>query len=89
MGYRIEFEPRALKELSRIDRPHQKRIVRFLRERVETLENPRLLGESLAGPLKRFWKYRVGQYRIICSIEDGQIRVLVVRIGNRREVYRG
>ena len=89
MGYRIEFDPEALKELKKLDRPVQQRLVGFLRTRVATLRNPRDIGEALAGSkLGNYWKYRVGDWRIICDIEDMRIVVRVLRIGNRREVYR-
>ena len=66
-----------------------RRILKFLSDRIAPAEDPRAIGESLRGSkLGEFWKYRVGAYRIICAIEDGELRVLVVRIGNRREVYR-
>jgi mRNA interferase RelE/StbE len=61
----------------------------FLRERVASLEDPRSIGEALKGSeLGEFWKYRVGDYRLICKIQDGALKVLVVKLGNRREVYR-
>ena len=89
MGYRIEFDPRAAKELEGLDREVARRILRFLRERVATLEDPRSLGEPLRGPeLGRFWKYRVGDYRLICRIRDREATILVVRVGHRRDVYR-
>ena len=89
MAWRIEFEPRALRELEALDRPVQRRLVAFLRERVASAENPRDLGEALHGAeLGRFWKYRVGDWRIVCEIRDRTITILVVRIGHRREVYR-
>ncbi|MBS5835542.1 MAG: type II toxin-antitoxin system RelE/ParE family toxin [Neisseria sp.] len=72
-----------------MDRQHARRIVRFLRERVAALDNPRSIGEALKGSdLGEFWKYRVGDYRIISKIEDGKMTVLVIRVGNRREVYK-
>ena len=87
MGYRIEFDPRAEKELEKLDREGARRILRFLRERVATLEDPRSLGEPLRGPeLGRFWKYRVGDYRLICHIQDREATVLVLRVGHRRDV---
>lgn len=87
MAWRIEFDEAAVKELAKLDRQVARRIVKFLRERVN--EDPRSVGEALKGStLGAFWKYRVGDYRIIASIEDGALRVLVVRVGNRREVYR-
>lgn len=89
MAWRIEFDPRALTELEALDPPVRRRIVGFLRWRVAPLADPRSIGDALRGPvLGRFWKYRVGDYRIICSIENAQVVVLVIRIGHRREVYR-
>jgi mRNA interferase RelE/StbE len=60
-----------------------------LRERVAVLDDPRSIGQALKGSqLGNFWKYRVGDYRIVASIEDDALRILVVRIGNRKDVYR-
>ena len=89
MAWRIEFEDAAKKDLARLDKPIARRIAAFLRERVAVLDNPRSIGEALKGSrLGEFWKYRVGDYRIIASIEDRTVCILIVRIGNRREVYR-
>jgi mRNA interferase RelE/StbE len=89
LGFEIEFDPGALDDLKKLDRPVQQRVVGFLRQRVATLDNPRDIGEPLSGArLGHYWKYRVGDWRIICVIEDRRIVVRVVRIGNRREVYR-
>jgi mRNA interferase RelE/StbE len=89
MAWRIELDPAAERELGKLDPQVARRILKFLRERVANLEDPRSIGEALKGSrLGEFWKYRVGDYRIISSIEDGALRILVVRIGNRREVYR-
>lgn len=85
----IEFDDAATKELARLDKPVARRIVKFLRDRVAVLDDPRAIGEALKGSsLGEFWKYRVGDYRIIGSIEDSILTILVVRVGNRREVYR-
>ena len=85
----IEFDRQAARELGDLDGQVAKRILKFLNERLAQLEDPRSLGESLRGPIwGEYWKYRVGDYRIITHIEDQLIRILVVRIGNRREVYR-
>jgi mRNA interferase RelE/StbE len=84
----IQFDPRAERELARLDRQVQVRILRFLRERVAPLDDPRDSGEALTGPLRPFWKYRVGHYRVIVDIQDEQLVVLVVRIGHRGSVYR-
>lgn len=89
MAWKIELAGGAARDLDKLDPQHARRILRFLSERVAQLDDPRSIGEALKGSsLGEFWKYRVGDYRIIASIEDGQLRILVVRIGNRREVYR-
>lgn len=89
MAWRIEIDDGAKKDLAKLDKQVAKRIMAFLRERLALLDDPRSIGEALRGSqLGDFWKYRVGDYRIISSIEDGALRVLVIRIGNRREVYR-
>ena len=89
MAWRIEFEPRALKELEGQDPQVQRRLLGFLRERVAPLTDPRDLGEALhGGEFGRLWKYRVGDWRLVCEIRDQTVTVVVVRIGHRREVYR-
>lgn len=89
MAWSIEFTPNARKALRDLDKPVVHRILKFLNERIAPLEDPRCVGEALKGSeLGEFWKYRVGDYRIICAIEDAQVVIVVVRIGNRREVYR-
>lgn len=89
MVWTIKIDDRAKKNLAKLDKPVAKRIITFLRERVATLDDPRSIGEALKGSqLGEFWRYRVGDYRIISRIEDGELCVLVVRIGNRRDVYR-
>jgi mRNA interferase RelE/StbE len=89
LAWQIEFDPDALKDLRKLDKPTQIRLVGFLRTRVSSLTNPRDIGEALSGQrLGSYWKYRVGDWRIICDIQDQKILVRVLRIGNRREVYR-
>jgi mRNA interferase RelE/StbE len=89
LAFDVEFDPAALKELKKLDRPIQQRLVGFLRQRVARLDNPREIGEALSGAtLGNYWKYRVGDWRIVCDIQDKRIVVRVLRIGNRREVYR-
>jgi mRNA interferase RelE/StbE len=86
MAWKIEFDPAALKELSKLDKPVEQRILKFLRERIARLDDPRQIGTSLQGTLSGFWKYRVGDYRLICSLENDRLVVLVLRIGHRAEV---
>jgi mRNA interferase RelE/StbE len=89
MAWRIEYSKDADKEIAKLDRPIAQRIIRFMGSRVAKLENPRSIGQALAGStLGNYWKYRVGDYRIIADIQDGKLIVQVVRVGNRREVYR-
>ena len=88
MVWRIEFDPRAVKELSKFDRIIQQRIIKVLRECIATLVDPRSIGEALRGEeLGRFWKYLIGAYRVICDIRDEDIVILVIRIGDGKEVY--
>jgi mRNA interferase RelE/StbE len=89
MEWSIELSPKARRQLAQLDPQIARRINRFLFERIAPLENPRGIGDALKGTeLGDLWKYRVGDYRIIASIEDKLVRILVVRIGNRRQVYR-
>ena len=89
MAWAVELEAGVLRSLKKMDFAEAKRILLFLKDRVATLENPRSLGEALRGPrLGELWKYRVGDYRILCRLEDAKLKVLVVTIGHRREVYR-
>ena len=89
MTWRVELDPAATRELGKLDPQIAHRILGFLCDRVAVLDDPRSIGEALRGSrLGEFWKYRVGDHRIISSIEDRVLRILVVKIGNRREVYR-
>jgi len=89
MAWQIELDRAAVRDLKKLDRPTAQRILAFLQDRVAALDDPRSIGEALRGSrLGEFWKYRVGDYRVIARIEDAAVRVLVVRIGNRRDVYR-
>ncbi len=89
MAWNIELSPLAEKHLDQLDKPIAKRILKFLFERVAALENPRSIGEPLTGSrLGDYWKYRVGDYRLISTIEDEKLEILVIKIGNRREVYK-
>ena len=87
MEWSIELTPKADRQLNRLDQQIVRRINRFIFQRIAFLEDPRSIGEALKGKeFGELWKYRVGDYRIIAKIEDKLVRILVVRIGNRREV---
>jgi mRNA interferase RelE/StbE len=89
MAWKVELSSGADRELNKLDAQHVRRILKFLHERVAKLDNPRSIGESLHGSrLGEFWKYRVGDYRLICKIEDDRFIVLVLRVGHRKEIYR-
>jgi len=86
--WRIDFTDSAKKQLAKLDRTIAQRITTFLRSRVADSGDPRSTGKALTGPMGGLRRYRVGDYRIVCDIQDSTLRVLVIKIGNRREVYR-
>lgn len=89
MAWAVELDRAAVRDLRKLDRMAARRILAFLHGRIAALDDPRSIGEALKGSkLGEFWKYRVGDYRVIARIEDRTVRVLVVRIGNRRMIYR-
>lgn len=88
MAWTINYLKSVQKELKKTDKNGRERIREFLETKVAHLENPRDLGKPLKGNKSEFWRYRVGEYRIICSISDSSLTVLVVRIGHRKDVYR-
>jgi mRNA interferase RelE/StbE len=90
LAWIVEFDPAAAKELRKLDPTVARRIVAFLRERLAVLDDPRSIGEALRGStLGEYWKYRLGDHRVIARIVDRRVLIVVVRIGHRREVYRG
>lgn len=88
MAWSIEYADTAREQLRKLDRSLARRIVDYLDERIAGPDDPRRMGKALSGPLGGLWRYRVGDCRVICDIQDGTLRVLVVRIGNRGTVYR-
>ncbi len=89
MAWKVELSADADRQLSKLDAPQAKRILKFLYERVARLDDPRSVGQALHGSrLGEFWKYRVGDYRLICKLEDNRLVVMVLRLGHRREIYR-
>ncbi len=89
MVWIIKYTESSSKQLKKLDRQTALRVLDYMDERVAVQADPRTLGKSLKGPkMGEYWRYRVGDIRIICSILDGQMTVLVIEIGNRREVYR-
>lgn len=88
MAWKIKYIDTALALLRKLDKQTARLIVDYMDERVAVLEDPRDRGKALVGPLGGFWRYRVGDYRIICDIYEDELQILVVKIGNSRDVYR-
>jgi mRNA interferase RelE/StbE len=88
LAWAIEYAETAKKQLRKLDRVAARRIVDFMDERVAVSDDPRGIGKALKGPLGDLWRYRVGDYRVLCDIQDKVLTVLVLRVGNRREIYR-
>jgi mRNA interferase RelE/StbE len=87
MTWKIEFSDIADKEIAKLDKPVRKRILNWLDERLTDCDNPRLWGKSLIGLHNEKWRYRVGDYRILCLIKDNIVTITVVSIAHRKEVY--
>lgn len=87
MIWKVEFDNRARKELRKLNSQAQDRILKWLRKNLATDEDPRRMGKSLKGRMKGLWRYRVGDYRIISQIQDENILILVVRIGQRGDIF--
>lgn len=88
MAWAIEFLPEAAKDLKKLDRQVAARIIRTIEERIAVLDDPRTIGSALVGEHAGYWRWRIGDYRVVARIEDVRVTVLVVRLAHRREVYR-
>ena len=86
MAWRIELAKSAVKQLKKCDSQTAVRILKFLNEKVK--KGPRSTGKALRGELSDLWRYRIGDYRLVCKIQDEKLVVLVLKLGHRREVYR-
>lgn len=87
MAWVIEYTETARRQLKKLDRQTARRILDFMDNRVAKQEDPRSLGKSLSGPLGALWRYRIGDYRVVCEIQHGRLTILVVRVGHHGEVY--
>lgn len=87
MAWRVEISNFAEKQLRKLDKPIQNRLIDWLDDRISGCKNPRHFGEPLIGDLAGLWRYRVGDFRIICEIQDEKLVVLALAVGHRREVY--
>lgn len=88
MAWTVEVAPTAERQLRKLDRQVAKRILDWLDDRIDGCKSPRHFGEALKGGSTGLWRYRIGDYRVICDIEDGRLVVLALAIGHRREIYR-
>jgi mRNA interferase RelE/StbE len=89
LAWKINYTETALKQLRKLDRSTARRLIDFMAERIGPQTNPRAQGKALRGPeFSSLWRYRVGDYRILCDIQDGTLCVLVIEVGHRREIYR-
>ncbi|PWD83940.1 type II toxin-antitoxin system RelE family toxin [Ignatzschineria cameli] len=88
MVWKVEYSNKVLKVLKKIDKTHAKRIVDVLELQIAQLDDPRIRGKALNGNFKNLWRYRVGDYRIICDIQDNQLTILALFIGHRKRIYR-
>ena len=88
MTYKIEFAYDAFKELGKLDRYTQKLITSWIKKHLQNIENPRSIGKPLVGNKNGQWRYRIGDYRLLCLIEDDKLVILVIKIGHRRDVYK-
>jgi len=86
--WRVEFHRAAVRDLRKLGADAESRVLRYLRERIASSEDPRRFGHALTGDRKGLWRYRIGDYRIVADIDGGRFVVLVVTVGHRREVYR-
>jgi mRNA interferase RelE/StbE len=87
LAWKIEFDRDVEKDLRKLGHTAQKRVLKFLKEKIAPLEDPRSSGKPLTGDLNGFWRYRVGNYRIIVKFEDTALIVLVVLVGHRKSIY--
>ena len=86
MKWQVAFDPAAEKQFSKLGKSAQRDIERYIANRLETAEDPRSFGKPFLS-IKGAWRYRVGDYRLVCAIQNHQVTVLVLKVGHRRDVY--
>ncbi len=87
MAWAIDYADTARNQLRKLDKQTARRIVDFMEERISALANPRDSGKALTGPMSGLWRYRIGDCQVVCDVQDGALRVLVVQVGNRQNIY--
>ena len=89
MAWTIKYTESSLRQLKKLDKPVAKRVLDYMDERIAVLTDPRAAGKNLVGPrMGSYWRYRIGDVRVICDLQDNTLLILVVEVGHRREVYR-
>jgi len=88
LSWTIEYTRTAETQLRKLDRPVARHILNYMDDEIAPLENPRTRGKALSGPLGELWRYRIGDYRVLCEIQDSIMRILVVEAGHRRQIYK-
>lgn len=88
MNYKIIFDKSADKQLKKLDKTQQRIIVNWIIKNLENTNDPRVFGKALKGNLKDYWRYRVGDYRIIADINDAVVKILIIEIGHRKDIYK-
>lgn len=87
MSYHVVYTKKAIKSLEKVDKAQQRLIIAWIEKNLMNTEDPRALGKSLKGNLKAYWRYRVGNYRILADIDDADIKIIVFNIGHRKDIY--
>jgi len=87
MKYQVVYEKRALKSLLRLDQGQQRIILAWIEKNLVDTEEPKKYGKALKGNLKEYWRYRVGNYRILAEIDDGEITIVIFNIDHRKDIY--
>ncbi len=87
MNWCVNTSVKAIKSLAKINSKDRTRIWHFIKNTLPQLENPRSTGKSLQGEFKGLWRYRVGDYRLVCDIQDSELTILVIHIGHRKDIY--
>ncbi|MDR2149070.1 MAG: type II toxin-antitoxin system RelE/ParE family toxin [Tannerella sp.] len=89
MAYSLDSTPQFDKYFKKLDKQSQENIANYIRKKLVNIENPRSIGKPLKGNLQGLWRYRIGDYRLICQIQDQKLIILAVEIAHRKEVYKG
>lgn len=87
MLYKVVYDKKAIKSLSKLDKVQQKMIISWIEKNLVDTDNPKQHGKALKGNLKEYWRYRVGDYRILADINDDEIKIIIFNVGHRREIY--